>query len=167
MGPQALAEATDMSLEEAREFIREYFHDFPKIKDYIEKTKRFAEENGYVETIFGRRRYIPEIHSPNWQMKREAERMAVNMPIQGTATGDIIKMAMIKIDEWIKKEKLEDSVKMLLQVHDELVFEIKKDSLEKAAKEIKKIMESVAELKVPLVVDVKAGANWGEQLLIK
>ncbi len=83
MGPQALAESTGMGREEARKFIEEYFHDFLGIKKYVEETKRFADENGYVETLFGRRRYIPEIHSPNWQLKREAERMAVNMPVQG------------------------------------------------------------------------------------
>lgn len=163
MGSQALAESTGMSREKAKKFIDEYFHDFSGIKKYIEDTKRFAEENGYVETIFGRRRYIPEIHSPNWQMKREAERMAINMPIQGSATGDIIKMAMIKVDECVKKGKLEKSVRLLLQVHDELLFEIEKDAIKTAAPKIKEIMEHVAELKVPLMVDVKMGSNWGEQ----
>ena len=174
MGSGAFAESTGMSREDARKFIDEYFHDFSGIKKYIEDTKRLAEEQGYVETIFGRRRYIPEIHSPNWQLKREAERMAVNMPIQGSATGDIVKLAMIAVDKWVKKEKLENDVRMLLQVHDELLFEInphtkdfsvgvKKDFLEKATSQIKEIMEGAADLKVPLVVDVKAGKNWGEQ----
>ncbi len=167
MGSQALAESTGMSREEAKKFIDEYFQDFSGIRDYIERTKRFAEERGYVETIFGRRRYIPEIHSPNWQLRREAERMAVNMPVQGSATGDIIKIAMIKVDEWIKKEKLENDVRLLLQVHDELLFEVNEKMLlpepVEGVRMIKKIMESAAELKVPLVVDVKAGANWGEQ----
>lgn len=124
MGSQALSEATGMPREDAKKFIDEYFKTFSGIANYIIETKQFAEEKGYVETLFGRRRYIPEILSPNWQLKREAERMAVNMPIQGTSTGDIIKMAMIKIDEWIGKEKLENDVRMLLQVHDELLFEI-------------------------------------------
>ena len=183
MGPQALSEATDMSREEAKKFIDEYFHDFEGIRDYILKTKKFAEEQGFVETIFGRRRYIPEINSPNWQIKREAERMAVNMPVQGSATGDIIKMAMIKVDEWIQNEKLAEDVRLLLQVHDELVFEIKKDlvspeqspargearSKERrgVAYEIKKIMEGAASLKVPLVVDAKIGLNWGEQKIFE
>ena len=164
MGSQALAESTGMPRDDAKKFIDEYFRDFAGIRKYIEDTKRFAEEHGYVETIFGRRRYIPEIHSPNWQMKREAERMAINMPIQGSATGDIIKMAMIKVDEWIKKEKLGAYVRLLLQVHDELLFEIEKDAVKTATPKIKEIMEGVTELKVPLVVDVKIGPNWGEQL---
>ena len=163
MGSQAFAEATGMSREDAKKFIDEYFHDFSGIKKYIEDTKRFAEINGYVETIFGRRRYIPEIHSPNGQWKREAEGMAVNMPIQGSATGDIIKLAMIKVDDWIKKEDLCDEIRLLLQVHDELLFEIKKDAVKKYAVKIKEIMESAAKLKVPLVVDIKSGENWGEQ----
>lgn len=163
MGSQAFSEATRFSKEEAKTFIDEYFKDFSGIKNYIAITKAFAEDHGYVETLFGRRRYIPEIHSPNWQLRREAERMAINMPIQGTATGDIIKIAMIKVQEWIEKEKLEHEINMLLQVHDELVFQIKKDAVSKIAPEIKKIMESVVKLDVPLLVETKAGKNWEEQ----
>lgn len=162
MGPRAFAESTGMPYADAQKFIREYFRDFSGIKKYIEDTKTFAIENGYVETLYGRRRYIPEIVSSNWQSRREAERMAVNHPIQGTATGDIIKIAMIRVDEWIKKEKLEDDVRLLLQVHDELVFEIKESLVKKITPRLKEIMEHVAELKVPLVVDVKIGKNWGE-----
>lgn len=163
MGSQAFAESTGLSREEAKRFIEEYFHDFSGVRDYIERTKEFVAEHGYVETLFGRRRWIPEINSPNWQLRREAERMAVNHPIQGTSTGDIIKVAMIKVDQWIKKEGLEDDVRMLLQVHDELLFEIKESAIKKAVPQIKKIMEDVVELKVPLAVDVKAGPNWGER----
>ena len=163
MGSQAFAESTGFSREDAKKFIDEYFHDFSGIREYMERTKRFAEENGYVETLFGRRRYIPEIHSPNWQLKREAERMAINMPIQGTATGDIIKLAMIKVEQWIKKEKLGEDVRMLLQVHDELLFEIKEDLVKQIAPRIKEIMEKIIQLKMPLVVDVKVGKNWGDQ----
>ena len=163
MGSSALSESAGMSRDEAKKFIEEYFHDFSGVKNYLEATKKFAEENGYVETLFGRRRYIPEIYSSNWQLKREAERMAINMPIQGTATGDIVKMAMIKIDQWIKKEKLEKEVRMLLQVHDELLFEIKESLVKKVAPEIKYLMEGVTQLKVPLVAEIRAGPNWGEQ----
>lgn len=162
MGPQALSEGTGMSREEAKAFIDEYFKDFSGIARFIVETKAFAEENGYVETLFGRRRYIPEIHSANWQLKREAERMAVNMPIQGTATGDIVKRAMIRIDEWVEKEKAGERVRMLLQVHDELLFEIKKEFLEEGKKKIRELMEGAAELDVPLVVDVVTGPNWGK-----
>lgn len=173
MGSQALAEATNMNRDEAKKFIDEYFRDFSGIKKYIENTLKFVEENGYVETLFGRRRYISEIHSPNWQMKREAERMAVNMPIQGTATGDIIKMAMIKVEEWIRgrtstaggstSKRAPEDIRLLLQVHDELLFEVKESLVKKAAPEIKKIMENVTDLNVPLVVEVKAGPNWKDQ----
>ena len=166
MGSQALAESTGMSRQEAKKFIDEYFHDFSGVREYLRHIKSFAEENGYVETLFGRRRYIPEIHSPNWQLKREAERMAVSTVIQGTATGDIIKMAMIRVNEWVKKEKLKDEIHMLLQVHDELLFEIKDNIVKKIAPRIKEIMERAAELKAPLVVDVKVGKNWGKQELI-
>ena len=166
MGPNALAEATGMTRDEARRFIDEYFRDFAGIRDYIERTKRFVAEQGYVETLFGRRRWIPEIHSSNWQLRREAERMAVNMPVQGTATGDIIKLAMIAVDGWIKKEKLAEEVRMLLQVHDELVFEIKAAAVKKAVPKIRELMESAVSLKVPLVADVKVGPNWGEQEVV-
>lgn len=163
MGSSALAESTGLSREEAKKFIQEYFHDFSGVREYVERTKKNVEENGYTETLFGRRRYIPEIYSSNWQLKREAERMAVNAPIQGSATGDIVKMAMIKINEWVKKEKLEKEVRMLLQVHDELLFEVKKELVEKVAPKIKDLMEGVTKLKVPLVTEIKVGPNWGEQ----
>ena len=162
MGASALSETAGMGRDEARAFIGEYFRDFSGIARYIQETKEFAEANGYVETLFGRRRWIPEIHSSNWQVKREAERMAVNMPIQGTATGDIVKLAMIKIDEWVRQEKLEEKVRMLLQVHDELVFELEKEFADEAIKKIKALMEGAAILKVPFVVGVSIGPNWGK-----
>ena len=162
MGSQVFSEATGIPKSDAKKFIDEYFRDFAGIRQYLDSTKIFAQENGYVQTLFGRRRYLPEINSPNWQMRREAERMAINMPIQGTAA-DLVKLAMIKVDEWLKKEKLENDVKLLLQVHDELLFEIKESIIDTVAPKIKEIMEGVAELKVSLVVDVKSGKNWGEQ----
>ncbi len=163
MGQNAFAEATGFSRVEAKRFIGEYFRDFSGIARFIGATKEFAAEHGYVETLFGRRRYIPEIFSPNWQIRREAERMAINHPIQGTATGDIIKLAMVRVYEWVHGKKLEERIRMLLQVHDELVFEIAEDRAQKSIPEMRRIMESVADLDVPLVVDVKAGYNWGEQ----
>jgi len=163
MGARALAESAGMPRDEAQRFIDEYFHNFSGIREYIEKTKQFVREHGYVESLFGRRRYIQEINSPNFRIRAEAERMAVNMPIQATATGDIIKMAMIAVDAWVKKEKLENDARLLLQVHDELVFEIKKEAVAGIAPKIKAIMEGAAQLKVPLVVDAKAGPNWGGQ----
>lgn len=166
MGPNALAEGTGMEREEAKKFISEYFQEFSGIRDFIERTKEFARAHGFVETLFGRRRYIPEIISSNPRARAEAERMAVNMPIQGTATGDIIKMAMIAVDRWIAEEALREDAGMLLQVHDELMFEIKKERVAALAPEIKRLMEGAASLSVPLVVDVKAGPNWGEQKTI-
>lgn len=162
MGPQAFSEATGFSKEDAKKFIQEYFHDFSGLADYIARTKKLAEERGYVETLYGRRRYIPEINSANWQLKREAERMAVNMPIQGTAA-DLVKMTMIEVDHWIKKEKEEKNLRMLLQVHDELLFEMREERIKEAVPKIKGLMENVISLKVPLVVEVKAGRNWGSQ----
>lgn len=166
MGAQAFSESTGFSREDAKKFIDEYFKNFSGVRRYIEATKAFAEEHGYVQTLFGRRRHIPEIHSQNWQIRREAERMAINMPIQGTATGDIIKIAMIHVDRWIKKEKLEGEIRMLLQVHDELLFEIKTSEIKKAAPKIQSIMEHAADLKAPLAVDIKYGVNWGEQRML-
>jgi DNA polymerase-1 len=167
MGAGALAESAGMSRAEAQKFIEEYFREFSGIRDYVERTKQFVREHGYVESLFGRRRSIPEINSSNLRVRAEAERMAVNMPIQATATGDIIKMAMIASDAWIRRENLGDNARMLLQVHDELVFEIKKDVVRAIAPRIREIMEGVATLAVPLVVDVKVGPNWGEQAPLK
>jgi DNA polymerase-1 len=116
---------------------------------------------GYVETLFGRRRYLPEINSSIEQVRAMAERMAINHPIQGTAA-DLIKMAMIEIDKEIERRGWDDFVKMLLQVHDELVFEVSQKFIEKAVKMIKEKMENVYKLRVPLEVEIKIGKNWGE-----
>ena len=166
MGPVAFAESTGMSRAEAKKFIDNYFRTFIGIRQYVEETKRIVEERGFVETIFGRRRYIPEIYSPSFQLKREAERMAVNMPIQGTAA-DLYKLAMIQTDAWIREERIGAKARLLLQIHDELLFEADENIVKKIVPKIKGIMESVAELAVPLVVDVKAGKNWGEQEEVK
>jgi len=159
IGPKALAVSAGVSFSEAKEFIARYFEVHHKVKDYLDETKVKAHTDGYVETIFGRRRYLPEINSGVQMVRAAAERMAINMPIQG-AGADIMKMAMIEVDKWIKSQK-DDKIKMLLQVHDELVFEVDKDFVEKAGKEIKRIMESVHQFDVPLVVDVESGKNWG------
>lgn len=168
MGPRSLARSTGLTLEEAKKFIDRYFELHPAIKKYLEKTKTQAHEIGYVETMFGRRRHLPDINSGVQMLVAGAERMATNMPIQG-AGADIIKMSMIQIAGWLKtinksekKKDVSPRVKMLLQVHDELVFEIDKNYLQTAAAAIKKIMETVVNFEVPLKVDLEAGQNWGE-----
>jgi DNA polymerase-1 len=155
MGSGGLAAATKMSRAEAEDFLARYYSSHPAIVDYVERTKALAYKTGFVETIFGRRRYVPEIKSFMPQVRSAAERMAVNMPIQGTAA-DIIKMAMIEID----KNVVSDDVKMVLQVHDELVFEIKKGKEKKALADIKEIMENIYKLKVPLLVEAEVGERW-------
>lgn len=159
-GPHGLAQSADIPYEEARDFIDNYFATYTKIDQYIHKTLEQARKTGYVETLFGRRRYIEEINASNAMIRKAAERMAINAPIQGAAA-DMIKLAMIKIDELIEK-KYHDTVHMLLQVHDELVFESEPSVLKKAVEDIKQIMENVIKLAVPIIVDAKAGDNWEE-----
>lgn len=164
MGPSSLAEGTGMSFAESKEFVQRYFDVYPEIKVYMDETKAFAVTQGYVETLFGRRRYLPDITSGVPQVRAAAERMAINAPIQGSAA-DLMKMAMIKIHEWIEKEygfAPRAPVKMILQVHDELVFEVKKGLALKVGKQIKDSMETTHTLAVPIVVDVEIGKNWGE-----
>ncbi|MEK7665723.1 MAG: DNA polymerase I [Patescibacteria group bacterium] len=158
MGARSLAKSTNLSQSDAREFLDKYFELHPAIHNYIEATKQQAHEDGYVETLFGRRRYLPEIHTGVQMLVAQAERMAVNMPMQGTQA-DIIKMAMIKVMKWIKKDS---QARLLLQVHDELVFEVDEKQAKKIGEEIRNIMSNVVKLDVPLVVDIAIGKNWGE-----
>ncbi|MFA5188137.1 MAG: DNA polymerase I [Patescibacteria group bacterium] len=159
MGANGVAARTGISREEAHEFIDKYFEAFPNIKKYIEETKDFARDKGYVETLFGRRRYLPDIHSGVPNIAAAAERMAINMPIQGTAA-DLIKMAMIKIHS--KLSQISPKSRMILQVHDELVFEVPDKETAKVADFVKKEMEDVYKFKCPIKVDVEVGDNWGE-----
>lgn len=161
MGPGSLAESTGFSRAEAEDFIFNYFKTFKKLRDFLDSLIEQARTMGFVETLFGRRRYLPEIISGVPQVRAAAERMALNHPIQGTAA-DLIKMAMIELDKNIKIQEYKNKVRMLLQVHDELVFEAKENLVKEAAPQIKKIMEEVYVLKVPIVVDVKKGKNWEE-----
>ena len=158
MGPRALSKATKSTLSEAKEFIEKYFEIHSSVKKYLDKTKQKAHDDGYVETLFGRKRYFPEIESGIPMLVAQAERMAINMPLQGTQA-DIVKLAMIDVDKWLKKEKL--GAKMLLQVHDEIVLEVEKKDVDKVMKGIKKVMESIASYEVPLIVEVESGKNWG------
>ena len=153
-----LAQNLGISNSEAKQMIEAYFERFPRILNYIEDSKNFVKEHGYVSTLLGRRRYLPDIESPNWNLRAFAERAAINMPIQGTAA-DIIKSAMISIDQWLIHEGFKS--RMLLQVHDELIFEIHDDEQRLCPIIIKK-MESATELKVPLKVEWGMGAHWLE-----
>jgi DNA polymerase-1 len=160
-GPHGLSQTADIPYWRAKEFIDHYFESFKEIKKYIGQTIETAREAGYIETLFGRRRFLPEINSSVIQVRKGAERMAINTPLQGTAA-DMIKVAMISILKLLETEYKNDEVRMLLQVHDELVFEVKDQLIGEVVEKIRPIMESVIKLKVPVVVDAKAGGNWGE-----
>lgn len=159
-GPRGLSQTAGISYDEAVNFINKYFEVFDGIKNYIEETIALTRELGYSETIFGRRRYLPDINAHHQQIRSAAERMSVNHPIQGTAA-DLIKIAMINVHKRLTKEFVNDEVRMLLQVHDELVFEVKDDLIKQAKKTIQTEMESAIDLKVPVMVDVESGENWG------
>ncbi|MBU0646497.1 DNA polymerase I [Patescibacteria group bacterium] len=159
MGAHALARSTGQSFREAQDFIDRYFILHKSVREYLDGTKAFAHAEGYVETLFGRRRYLPELESGLPMLVASGERMAINMPVQGTAA-DLMKMAMIEVHGWLKQSGW--PAKMLLQVHDEIVIEVASDAVDKVAKGIKEIMENIAQLSVPLVVDVEVGTNWGE-----
>ncbi len=159
LGSLGLSKRTEMNRNEAKEFIDKYFNIYKGIKKYLENTKNFAHENSYVQTIFGRRRYLPDINSHIPMIKAAAERMAINMPIQGTAA-DIMKIAMIKINEDLPK--ISSKTKILLQVHDELILEVPNKDLDKVAKYVKRTMENVHKLPIPLIADLEVGNNWGE-----
>ncbi|NNF82601.1 MAG: DNA polymerase I, partial [Flavobacteriaceae bacterium] len=154
-----LSNQTDLSRSEARELIETYYTTYPKLKEYMNNQVAFARENGYVQTVLGRRRYLKDINSRNGVVRGGAERNAVNAPIQGSAA-DIIKIAMIQIHKKLNEGSFK--TKMLLQVHDELVFDAYKAELEKVQAMIKSEMESAYELAVPLVVDMDTGSNWLE-----
>ncbi len=154
-----LSENLDIMISEAKEFIDEYLETYPGIKDYMEKTIKKAYETGYVETLFGRKRKVMELANKNYMIRQQGERIALNTPIQGTSA-DIIKNAMIEIDKAFKMKKLKS--KMILQVHDELIFDVLNDELEEVIKLVKTIMENICKLNVPLNVDINYGQNWYE-----
>lgn len=158
MGTFGFASRTGISREEAREFIDAYFDRFQGVAKYMRDTREAAKQKGYVETEIGRRRYIPEIHSPNFQVQSAAERMAINMPIQGLSA-DIMKIAMLKIDEAFGSDP---DVRMILQIHDEIILEAKEERAEEFAQKVKTILENAYQLRVPLVANVEIGDNWGE-----
>lgn len=143
----------------AQNYVDQYFARYPGVQNYMEQTRQLAHEQGYVETVFGRRLYLPEIKSRHAQRRQYAERTAINAPMQGTAA-DIIKLAMLAVHNWIKASSLD--IKMIMQVHDELVFEIAESDLAKAKQHICELMSNAAELSVPLLVEADSGLNWDE-----
>jgi DNA polymerase-1 len=158
-GPHALSLQLGIEHAEAKEFIARYFVRFQGVRNYLDSMVAFAREHGFVQTIFGRRRYIPELRERNFSVRAFGERLAANSPIQGSAA-DLIKIAMIRIDDAFRTEKLQS--KMLLQVHDELVFEVAPEEMEEVQGLVKQQMEHAADLSVPLIVDLGAGKNWLE-----
>ena len=138
-----------------------YFERFPGVLEYMENTRETAKKQGYVSTLFGRRLPLPEIKASNGARRKAAERAAINAPMQGTAA-DIIKRAMIKVGDWIDEKGCQSDVRMLMQVHDELVFEIRTEHAESYAKALADVMGEAADLDVPLLAEYGFGANWDE-----
>jgi len=152
-----LASRVGLSRAEARKVIDDYYETYKGIRAYMDRIPEEAREQGYITSLYGRRRYFPGIKDRNFSIRSRAEREAINMPIQGTAS-DIVKIAMIKVFEALKREKLE--TRMIMQVHDELLFEAPKSEVKKATEIIRQEMESAVELDVPLVVEIGAGDDW-------
>ncbi|MBP9761987.1 DNA polymerase I [Patescibacteria group bacterium] len=162
-GPHGLSQVAGISYADAKQFIETYFTIYSGVKVFMETTKDFVRKNGYAETLFGRRRLFPDIQSPLPQLRAQAERMAINMPVQGT-DADLMKLAMIEVDALLPS--LSPKSRLLLQVHDELVLEVLPDELERVAKAIKQTMEQIREIGVPILVEAKAGPRWDEMKAI-
>ncbi|HFC92042.1 MAG TPA: DNA polymerase I, partial [Leucothrix mucor] len=158
-----LAKQLNVSRKEAQNYVNKYFARYAGVQDYMQTTREKAREQGYVETLLGRRLHLPEINARNGMRRAYAERTAINAPMQGTAA-DIIKLAMISVNDWLREEywQREAKTKMIMQVHDELVFEVPENDLERIEKEIIARMTNAAKLDVPLVVDAGVGTNWDE-----
>jgi len=159
MSAYGLAKQLGIGRGEAQEYVDLYFSRYPGVKRFMDETRVLARDQSYVETVFGRRLYLPEIKSKNPQLRQYAERTAINAPMQGTAA-DIIKRAMIAVQKWLDESRVD--ARMVMQVHDELVFEVEKGAVQTVEKEVSLLMSGAAKLKVPLVVDVGTGANWQE-----
>ncbi len=159
MGSQRLAGELGIALANASDYIKRYFERLPGVRAWLDDTVRIARTTGYVTTMYGRRRYLPELNAQPGGARAQAERIAINTPIQGTAA-DLIKLAMIRLDRVLKERGL--AARMILQVHDELLLEAPENEWQEAAKLAKREMEGVAELKIPLKVELKSGPNWAE-----
>ncbi|AAU26206.1 TPA: DNA polymerase I [Legionella pneumophila] len=160
MSAFGLAKQIGVERQDAQHYIDTYFRRYPKVLEYMERTRKQAHQLGYVETLFGRRLYLPEINSRNLMRQKAAERTAINGPMQGTAA-DIIKKTMLAISSWEHSQK-NPSAKMIMQVHDELVFEVRKEAVEECRAIIHKLMEQTVKLSVPLVVSIGTGSNWDD-----
>jgi DNA polymerase-1 len=164
MGVNALKAQLGTSTSEAHQFYDDYFFTFKRLSEYLEEVRGFARKHGYTETLFGRRREFSGMKSPLPYVRAQAERMAINAPIQGTEA-DIIKLAMVRIDEFLTEEGVREESHLILQVHDELVYEVREDRVASLAESIREIMESVLEgfetHGVPIIAEPKAGMNWG------
>jgi DNA polymerase-1 len=159
MSPFGLARNLGIERVAAQTYVETYFQRYPGVKRFMDNTRAQARETGYVETVFGRRLYLPDIRSGNAQLRQYAERSAINAPMQGTAA-DIIKRAMITVDAWCRREQA--PARLIMQVHDELVFEVPGDALATVTAAVREHMVNAASLSVPLRVDVGSGANWDE-----
>ena len=159
MSAFGLAKQLGIGRGEAQDYVNLYFERYPGVRDYMDNTREHAKDLGYVETIFGRRLYLPEIKSRNAPRRQHAERTAINAPMQGSAA-DIIKRAMIRVANWLPDSGFD--ARMIMQVHDELVLEVKEDQAEGFAEALKQQMQDAAELRVPLLVEAGIGDNWDE-----
>jgi DNA polymerase-1 len=142
---------------DAQSYIDMYFERYPGVREYMDKTRALAAEQGFVETLFGRRLYLPEINTSNFQRRQAAERTAINAPMQGSAA-DIIKLAMIAVDQWLQDDQ--PDALMIMQVHDELVLEVRDDQVEAVTRILNEKMTGAAQLKVPLLVETGVGQDW-------
>jgi DNA polymerase-1 len=160
-GMSAFGLARQLGIERgaAQEYVDLYFARYPGVKQYMDDTRARAKDQGYVETVYGRRLYLPEINAANAQRRQYAERTAINAPMQGTAA-DIIKRAMLAVDAWLQEGQVD--ARMIMQVHDELVFEVAEKQVEAFCDQVKGLMEAAAELSVPLVVEPGVGDNWDQ-----
>ncbi|MBS0567566.1 MAG: DNA polymerase I [Proteobacteria bacterium] len=159
MSAWGLARQLGIDRGEANDYVKRYFERYPGVREFMDRTREQAHRDGYVETLFGRRLYLTEIHSRNQGLRAGAERAAINAPMQGTAA-DIIKRAMIAVDAWL--QSLHDEARMIMQVHDELVFEVREDAVKKISDGVRERMMHAAQLAVPLIVDIGIGDNWDE-----
>jgi DNA polymerase-1 len=159
MSAFGLSRQLDIERSAAQQYMDRYFARYPGVAQYMERTRELARKQGYVETVFGRRLWLQEIRSGSPMRRQAAERAAINAPMQGTAA-DLIKIAMIRVQDWIESERL--ATKLIMQVHDELVLEVPDADLERVRAELPKLMTGVAELAVPLVVEVGVGPNWDQ-----